>query len=187
MRHGWLLGLGVLLLVGCAKEKDSGSGWSSFPVAIYSDATISTDQNRADLYAAFSFWESKVGRQLFDYKGTWTGGAPYTGSAASPGSITANVIFFQNPWPFGATVAGQTTLIQRDGEFRGAIVMLNEGISRCNGNCQGETVRISQQKLMAHELGHFLGLGHSAAASDIMYPSISPGGSLAGEGRQSSA
>lgn len=189
MHHGWLLGLlGVVFLSACAKEQAKQSGWSGFPVAIYSDAAVvATTQDKTDLFAAFTYWEAKAGRQLFDYKGEWTGSAPYTGSASAPTDILANVIFFQNPWPFSAQTAGQTTVISSQRGIHGSIIMLNENIGRCSGNCSGETQRISQQKLIAHELGHFLGLEHSSASGDIMYPSISPGGTLSSTGANTSA
>ena len=179
MRHGWLIA-GCLLLVSCAKEKDKPKGWASFPVAIYTDPQIgSTEDGRSDFYAAMGFWESKAGKKIFDYKGDWTGGqAPFTGNPSKPDGVLANAAVFQYPWPYSASTAGMTTVISRGGEFQGAVIMLNPSIPLCSGSCWGESYRTSRQRLLAHELGHFIGLDHSSSAGNIMYPSLSPGGSL---------
>lgn len=179
MRHGWLL-VAALFVSSCAKEVKTQEGtWASFPVEIYSDsALVATNEARADFYAAMSFWEAKAGQKLFDYKGEWKGGTPYVGSPSNPSEILANVVFFQNPWPFNSNVAGQTTVISSKSGFHGSIILLNEGIARCSGNCAGENYKISQQKLLAHELGHFIGMSHNNTQGDIMYPTLFPGGSL---------
>jgi hypothetical protein len=189
MRHGWQIALLFIGLVGCAKEKQQGSGWVSLPVAIYTDPLIgSTQDGRSDFYAAMGFWESRAGKKIFDYKGDWTGDQkPYTGNASKPDGILANVAFFQNPWPFAGNTAGMTTVITSNGTYQGAVIMLNPSIPLCSGNCWGDSFRTSRQRLLAHEMGHFIGLSHSADASNIMYSSLSPGGSLESDGVDTAA
>jgi hypothetical protein len=180
IRHGWLVVILVFsVLTGCAKEKQSSSGWPSFPVSIYTDPqVVATNANLEDFYAAMEFWEAGAGRKLFDYKGDWTGSQPFSGSPGHPVGIQANVVLFQSPWPFGANTAGMTTVESSDGAYKGAVVMINPDIPVCTGDCSGEYSRTSEQKLLAHELGHFLGLQHTQDPQDIMYPSLAPGGSL---------
>src|SRR4051794_12058102 len=107
--HGWWI-LAVLSFtlcsVGCAKKE----GWASFPVLLYADhATTSSSLRTADLSAALEFWETKAGRKLFDFRGEWKDGTPYTGSVKNIESVRANVILFVDPWPFALNIAGQTT------------------------------------------------------------------------------
>lgn len=182
MRQGWQIIALSLLLLSCAKEKPkSASGWSQFPVAIYTDSEIgSTEDGRSDFLAAVNYWEASAGQKLFDYKGVWSGGdTPYSGDITKPTSIKANTIFFQNPWPYDANVAGMTTILSTNGAFNGALITLNPRLDLCAGDCGGESFRTSRQRLIAHELGHFIGLSHTEEVGNIMYPSLNPGGSLA--------
>ncbi len=180
MRHGWPWVLVFLAFVSCAEKKqENKSGWAGFPVPIYSDAEItSTPESTEDFEATLTFWEQNAGRQLFDYRGVWTGGAPFTGTANAVTSILANVVFFLNPWPLDQFTAGQTVAIKTPAGFTGAVIMLNPSISLCGGDCRGDQTRTSRQKLLAHEIGHFIGLGHVADSANIMNPYLPPGGSL---------
>lgn len=181
MRHGWSIGLVFVLLMGCAKEKEKVSGWATFPVTLYTDpAMVATEELRGDFLEAMAYWEAHAGRRLFDYRGDWAGGSPYSGSPQRPSGIHANVIFFQNPWPFEANTAGMTTSVSSSSGLVGSMIMINPAVQVCSGECHGEWSRTSQRKLLAHELGHFIGLPHTQDPANIMYPSLAPGGSLQG-------
>ena len=179
--HGRLFcSLGFLLLLSACGANNH-SGGSSFPVDIYSDnAVASSASTAADFQTALTFWEQKAGRKLFNYKGVWSQGAPYTGTADNPTGATANVLFFQNPWPFAANIAGKTTVFSQGPEIQGAIVMINPSIPLCAGDCTSSPGSNSQRKDFAHELGHFLGLNHIEDINDIMYPILQTGGVLDG-------
>lgn len=181
MRHGWPWVFGILLLASCAEKKaETRAGWNSFPVPIYSDAQIvSSEEGENDFQAALQFWEQNAGTKLFDYRGVWSGDAPYTGTANNISSIVANVIFFLNPWPLDPFTAGQTVAMKTSNGYAGAVIMLNPNISLCGGDCRGEYSRTSRQKLIAHEIGHFIGLAHVTDSFNIMNPVLAPGGSLA--------
>lgn len=166
---------------GCAKNNTT--RWASLPIAIYSDSTVvGTAESQNDLQDAMNFWEQKAGRKLFEYKGVWTEShLPYTGTAANPGQIIGNVIFFQNPWPTSANVIGQTVVTSYDSEIKNAMIMINPDAHFCSGDCYGqEYFANSARKNLAHELGHFLGLKHHNDTQNVMYPVLQPGGTLNG-------
>ena len=148
---------------------------------IYSDSTVASDPAAMDDFkASMAFWEEKAGKALFAYQGVWSQGTPYAGSADNPTGASANVLFFQNPWPFAANIAGKTTVFSQGPEIVGAIIMINPTIPLCSGECSGQSSSNSQRKDFTHELGHFLGLNHVQDVNDIMYPVLQSGGSLNG-------
>jgi hypothetical protein len=157
------------------------AGWNNFPVTIYSQSSLlTTPQAKSDFNDALNFWEGKAGKQLFDYQGDYTASAtPFTGNPAAPTAITANVIFFQNPWPFNVNIVGQTTVMQSTSQaISGAVIMINPSTTLCEGDCDGQPDATSERRAFTHELGHFLGLVHILDVTNIMYPQIQSGGTL---------
>ncbi len=156
----------------------SHTGWQSLPVAIYADNNIvNSNQAMADLQDAFRYWDQKAGKTVFDFKGQWARGLPYSGDPTKPSSILGNVIFFANPWPYASNFVGMTTVESGSGGINAAMVMINGGVNFCTGDCAFDS-RTSARKTFAHELGHFIGLSHVSDPNDIMYPSALPGGSI---------
>lgn len=183
----WIaLALLPLLLFGCGNkeeihtEAELGSGdlrWESFPVEIKIDKDL---VDETDLDDALAFWENKAGRPLFKVTGPWLASySPVVGSPDNPDALLENVIFFQNPWPFESTIAGKTLLRSSNDRMESAVIILNGEKTLCGGDCTGLTLT-SRRRLLAHELGHFLGFGHSDDYMNIMYPEIQGGGSLHG-------
>jgi hypothetical protein len=177
------------VLMGCGKEIERRSAdlalgemrWGSFPVPIRVDAyLLSEPSGTADLRDAMDFWEYKAGRQLFVLEGAWDSSQPpYAGPVNSPSRLLGNVILLQGPWPFDPRVAGKTILHSSNGTIEHSIILLNAETHLCAADCLGQDGSVSRRRLLAHELGHLLGLGHASSKNDIMYPEILPGGSLA--------
>jgi hypothetical protein len=179
MRHGWPWIFAIFLVACAEKKEETKNGWGGYPIPIYSDAEItSTEEGARDFQAALAFWEQGAEQKLFDYLGVWQGDSPYTGTPSSVTGILANVIFFLNPWPLDPYTAGQTVITKSKRGFHGAVIMLNPQIPLCGGDCRGDYSQTSRQKLIAHELGHFIGLGHIPEENNIMNPVLTPGGSL---------
>ena len=180
IRQGWQVGLMTLMLftAGCGSATNT-TNWSAFPVTISAHSSVMARNGAvSDFQDAMTFWETKAGKKLFNYKGVWTGSdQPYTGTADSPTSVQGNVVFFQNPWTLSLNIAGKTTVYSNSGNITGAIVMINPEIPLCTGDCINDNVT-SQRKDFTHELGHFLGLAHSTDVTNIMYPTLQAGGSL---------
>lgn len=166
----------VCFLVACGSS--SGPGWKKLPVPIYADSNIlRSSQSMQDLNDAFRFWEQRAGKKIFDFKGEWGGGSPYSGDPSRPDRIFANVIMLENPWPYPQNFVGMTTVQSGDSGPMAAMVMINGTQSFCSGDCMHD-YRVSSRKTFAHELGHFIGLNHTTDPQDLMYPDAQPGGTL---------
>jgi hypothetical protein len=144
-------------------------------VEIYTDpALVPNAQAKDDFTKAMQFWETKVGKQIFDYRGDWNGHA-YSGD-----SVTQNALFLQNPWSYAQNIAAQTIVLSQKSDIQSAVIMVNPGASFCSGDCAGQNDHTSMRKVFVHELGHFIGLGHSQDTTNVMYPDALPGGTLDG-------
>lgn len=182
-----LLGLLLAVLTGCGGDKQDspplGSGelrWSNFPVSLQADATILQDPDALqDLQDALIFWQEKAGKPLFTLLGPYTS-APYVGDPSDPASLAGNGIFFLSPWPFESGVAGRTLVFSTGTLITASAIALNPATDLCTGDCtaSGDQQRTSRRRLLAHELGHFLGFNHNDDRGNIMYPAILPGGGL---------
>jgi hypothetical protein len=183
----WLLCL-ALALAACGRDEPSPPPphpefgtfrWPSFPVELRPEPSLAHGARRRDLRAALAFWERHAGKKLFRLGDEWPGPAlPYSGAADNPDSIAANAVLFENTWTFESNIAGLTSLRVTGSTITGAYILLDPGIPFCSGLCRGDPGATSLRRLLAHELGHFLGLGHVNDPQNIMYPAIEPGGTL---------
>ncbi len=192
MRLGTLLLLSLLLGFGCSSDNPSTSTtirWPVMPVTLYASSSFLTDSaSTNDLHQAMTFWEQKAGKTLFNFQGAWSGDPTQTntivsGDLTNPTSIYVNLLFIPDTWPFDETFAGKTAVNYENNVIQHSIVMLNKNITYCHADCNdiGDIGLVSEQRAIAHELGHFLGFPHTTDISNIMYPTIQPGGSLTNE------
>lgn len=181
IRHGGLFLIAFVVLSGCGpKKKENGiTRWNTFPVPLYADATTLNDpDSKADFFEAMNFWQAKAGRTLFDFKGAWNGALPYSGNPDRPDTIFANVLFFHSAWPYASNIMGKTIVLSSSNVIQSSMIMVNPDANYCTSDCYGLLGSPSSRNVFAHELGHFLGLGHDQNPNNIMYPTLLPGGSL---------
>jgi hypothetical protein len=173
----------LIFLVCLSACGSSHTGWNAFPVPITTEQSQITESAnfQSDFQDAMTFWNEKAGKQLFDYRGNYSGSTPYSGdpSDIASVSVSSNVLMTESPWPFDSIIVGQTFVTSSQSGFQAAMVMINPTADFCSGDCDGEPNLTSERKVLAHELGHFLGLQHVTDIQNLMYPSSQPGGSLA--------
>jgi hypothetical protein len=182
MRHGWqivILTVSILATTACGNKKNADSSnstprWQAFPVQVFTDPNlVKTAQDQADFSDAMAFWEQKIGKKIFDYRGNWNG-QTYAGGS----SISQNALYLPTQWAYATNIAAQTTVISQGGNIQSAVIVVNPNTDFCNGDCSTQSNATSMRKVFAHELGHFIGLSHVQDTSNIMYPDALPGGSL---------
>jgi hypothetical protein len=177
-----------LTLFGCGRDNETQSNlsqvqisgrWAPLPAPINISNEIATNgAMMADVSGAAAFWERAAGKKLFDFRIGWNGTVPpFSGTFESPTNVMANLMFFVDPWPLDPQIKGQTILVVRDDHVQNALIYLNRE-DYCFGTCFRDSTRISFRRLLAHELGHVLGLGHADQSDDIMFPNIPIGSPL---------
>lgn len=181
------IAMAVTVLSGCGLVKkvlgkdNPNLHWKDLPVPIYASHEIADDSQRsADLQAAMEYWENKAGQKIFDYRGAYDRALPpIDGPIDNPSAIHDNVIFFTNDWRWGSEVAGKTILLNDDAEIAGAMLLINKNLSYCNGSCSGNSgSSVPFRRLLAHELGHVIGLDHSPEGENIMFANLKNDGNI---------
>ena len=126
---------------------------------------ISNGSDFAAVQASFQTWENiQTANIKFAFRGTTTAGivghdgmnvVTFTDTSAPLGSSTIAATF-----SFFRTENGQTMFDEADIAFNPAI----------DFSTSGETNKFDIQSVLTHEIGHLLGLDHSALVSSVMVP-----------------
>lgn len=91
-----------------------------------------------------------------------------------------NVILFQdNDWKYrgidGTLAKTNATFDTETGEIFDADIEVNTAFNKVTVTDAPGQIQYDLQAILTHEVGHFLGIGHSAEDRSTMYPSYSPG------------
>lgn len=91
-----------------------------------------------------------------------------------------NVILFQdNDWKYrgidGTLAKTNATFDTETGEIFDADIEINTAFNKVTTSDEAGKIQFDLQAILTHEVGHFLGIGHSAEERATMFPSYSPG------------
>lgn len=189
LQNIFLIFSAALQLIGCqAAKKDPWSTeirWASLPIAITVDNTITKNNDALqDVTAGVEFWNKKAEKEILKLnlpdpkaKEVITD-SHFIGKLERPEKIHQNILFFPEEWSLSSDIAGKTIMIRHSGLYQNAMIVLNKSKNYCYGECTQPEQNISFRRLVAHELGHFIGLSHTDDPQNILYPVILPSGEL---------
>lgn len=119
---------------------------------------------------AMNQWQNVPGQSAsFAYAGR------SSAAVANDSDMINSVLWIENNWPYGASVAAITrfSFFVSDPPFLAdADILLNGQNFRWSLNPSAGSLH--PQQILTHELGHLLGLSHSANFNATMFPSIRP-------------
>jgi hypothetical protein len=151
--------------------------WSKSCITWWMEAsgcsTLSPEETRGVLRASFQSWDSFDGMYI-DFE---EGGVSCVDTAGLDDAEPLNVAMWrqgQGSWPYPARVVGLTTLTfdKETGEIVDADMEFNEEDFDFSHDRQPFTYDL--QHAVTHEVGHILGLGHSAVRNSVMYETAGP-------------
>jgi IPT/TIG domain/Matrixin len=147
----------------------SGPTWQSLPVAYRINVLgLPSSTNGSEFNAiekAFDTWQNiSTSTIAFTYQGTTT--------IQNGGSDGTNVMSFRDEdYPFASGVIAITLSTSSSGHFTDADILFNPALSF---STSGATGTFDIQAIATHEIGHFLGLDHTAIVSATMNPTVVP-------------
>jgi hypothetical protein len=151
--------------------------WLSMPVSYWindkGSPQISNGSDFAAIQASFRTWELVPSADIrFNYKGTTpVGGVGHDGM---------NVVSFTDTsTPLGSsTIAATFSFFKREITDKGIELLFDESDIIFNPaldfSTSGEDNKFDIQSVLTHEIGHMLGLDHSALVSSVMVPFAAP-------------
>ncbi len=168
----------------------SGFSWPSFPLNFYirnNNSDIGAAATNAAITAAFAMWSSVAGVSFVQTFVDPIGGAPPNPTDMSnPANIPNGVLTIefaaQASYSNLGACAGAPTLgcafwKGAGSDILGARIEIFD--SNGLGDIQWATApgpaEVDLQTVLAHEIGHSLGMNHSGVASALMFPSYTPG------------
>ena len=134
---------------------------------------LTPEETREVLRASFQAWDEYEGMYV-DFE---EGGVSCVESAGLDDTGPLNIAVWRKglgSWPYPARVVGLTTLTfdKETGEIVDADMEFNEEDFDFSHDKEPNTYDL--QHAVTHEVGHILGLGHSAVRSSVMYETAGP-------------
>lgn len=158
------------------KQTESGRPirWASMPVSYRVSSAGARDLVRSRavraVQAAFSAWSKVPGTRIqLVYHGTSKG----TVGVARSGANENLVAFSREAWPFEPDALAMTITAYKEtsGELVDADILVNEEEYTWGESPEAEN---DLQNALTHEVGHFLGLGHSDVPEATMFARAEP-------------
>ena len=136
---------------------------------------MSPEETREVLRASFDTWDT-FEEMYIDFQ---EGGVSCVDSVGFDPEGAHNVAMWRvgdGSWPYPERVVGLTTLTYdtQSGEIVDADMEFNEEDFRFSFDREPDTYDL--QQAVTHEVGHILGLGHSAVSGSVMYETAGPRG-----------
>ncbi len=155
-----------MLLYGCAGNKTENSRWRQEEIRYYINRNANGQSVRAIEYA-FDSWQNAT-HFTFIYAGRNDAGLKKDGK---------NTVSFPTSWPddvpFGQT-AWCRCWYNRKGDIVECDIILNQELARFTCLESGRADSYYIEGVMAHEIGHMIGLGHSESVTSVMKPESVP-------------
>lgn len=147
---------------GCSGNQTAESRWTDSEIKYYINHNAS-DQSVRAIQTAFDSWANET-HFSFEYAGRNRAGLKKDGK---------NTVSFLTQWPddipFGQT-AWSRCWYDRKGRIIECDIIFNQELARFTSLETNRADSYYIEGVAVHEIGHMIGLGHSAAASSVMKP-----------------